>query len=105
MTYKLVITEYADELLDHILYYIFFQLKNELAVKHLLNGIEDVYSRLEENPLQFPISKDTFLAQKGYHEAVVPHMNYIIIYDIQGNTVNVVGIFHQSENYQNNYLK
>lgn len=105
MTYKLVITEYADELLDNILYYLFFQLKSELAVKHLLNGIENVYNRLEENPLQFPISRDSFLAQKGYHEAVVPHMGYIIIFDIQDSTVNVVGIFHQSENYQKNYLK
>lgn len=105
MTYKLIITEYADELLDNILYYLFFQLKSELAVKHLLNGIENVYNRLEENPLQFPISRDRFLAQKGYHEAVVPHMDYIIIFDIQDSTVNVVGIFHQSENYQKNYLK
>ena len=28
-------------------------------------------------------------------------MNYIIIFDVRGDVVNVVGIFHQLENYPN----
>lgn len=28
-------------------------------------------------------------------------MNYIIIFDVRDDVVNVVGIFHQLENYQN----
>ena len=28
-------------------------------------------------------------------------MNYIIIFDVRADDVNVVGIFHQLENYQN----
>ena len=34
-------------------------------------------------------------------KAVVPQMNYIIIFDVRDDVVNVVGIFHQLENYQN----
>ena len=28
-------------------------------------------------------------------------MNYIIIFDVSDHVVNIVGIFHQLENYQN----
>ncbi len=53
-----------------------------------------------ENPLQFPLSRDTYLANKGYHEAIVPQMDYIVVFSIKTDIVNVVGIFHQLENYQ-----
>ncbi len=100
MAYKLVITEHADELIDKLVYHLLYRLKNEQAAKHLLDGIDNVYDRLESNPEQFPISRDTFLAKKGYHEAVVPQMDYMIVFSIKSDVVNVVGIFHQLENYQ-----
>lgn len=99
MAYKLFVTEHANELLDRILRYLIYQLKNEQAAVHLLDEMKNIYDRLEENPLQFPISRDTYLANKGYHEAVIGQMNYIIIFNIESETVNIVGIFHQLENY------
>lgn len=99
MAYKLIVTEHADELLDNILHYLFYQLKNKQAAKHLLDEIGNIYARLEENPLQFPFSRDTYLANKGYHEAVIKQMNYIIIFEIKTDIVNIAGIFHQLENY------
>ena len=66
----------------------------------MLDGIENVYERLEENPLQFPFSRDSYLANKGYHEAIVPQMDYIVVFSIKADIVNVVAIFHQLENYQ-----
>ncbi|MDE5598713.1 MAG: type II toxin-antitoxin system RelE/ParE family toxin [Lachnospiraceae bacterium] len=100
MVYRLIVTEHADELLDNLVQYLLERLKNEQAARHLLDGIENVYERLEENPLQFPLSRDTYLASKGYHEAIVPQMEYIVIFSIKADIVNVVGIFHQLENYQ-----
>ena len=100
MAYKLIVTEHANELLDHILHYLLYQLKSEQAAKHLLNEIDNIYNRLEENPLQFPFSKDAYLANKGYHEAVIGQMNYIIVFSIKTNIVNITGILHQMENYQ-----
>lgn len=100
MDYKLVISEYADELLDHLVYYLLSRLKNEQAAKHLLDGIDNIYDRLEINPFQFPLSRDAYLANKGYHEAVVPQMDYMVIFDVREEIVNVVGVFHQLENYQ-----
>ena len=99
MAYRLVVTEHADELFDSILHYLVDQLKNGQAAVHLLDEMNDIYDRLEENPLQFPVSRDTYLANKGYHEAVIGQMNYIIVFSIESETVNIVGIFHQLENY------
>ena len=100
MVYKLVVTERAEELIDNLVHYLLFQLKNEQAAVHLLDGIENVYDRLEDSPLQFPICRDSYLAGKGYYEAVVPEMNYTIIFSITGNIVNILGVFHQPEDYQ-----
>ena len=100
MAYKLIVTEHADELLDNILYYLVYQLKNRQAARHLLEEMDSIYDRLEENPWQFPLSRDVYLANKGYHEAVVRQMSYTIVFGIKENTVKIVGIFHHMENYQ-----
>lgn len=47
MAYKLVISEYADELPGNLVYYLLYRLKNEQAARHLLDGI---YDKLETNP-------------------------------------------------------
>lgn len=99
MAYKLIITEHADELLDNILQYLIYQLKNEQAASHLLDEIDNIYDRLEENPLQFPVSRDTYLENKGYHEAACRQMNYTIIFCVGLGVVNIAGIFHQLERY------
>ena len=70
------------------------------AAKHLLDRIDAIYDRLEVNPFQFPECRDVYLAKKGYREAVVPQMNYVVIFDVRADVVNIVGIFHQLENYQ-----
>lgn len=93
MDYKLVISEHADELLDNLVYYLLYRLKSEQAARHLLDGIDGIYDRLETNPFQFPLSRDAYLANRGYHEAVVPQMDYIVIFDVREDTVNVVGFF------------
>lgn len=100
MAYNLIVTEHADELLDNILYYLIYQLKNEQAAKHLLDEIDRIYDRMEKNPLQFPLSRDSYLAKRGYHEVVTEQMNYIIVFRVELKVVNIVGIFHQLENYR-----
>ena len=100
MDYKLVISEHADELLDNLVYYLLYRLKSEQAARHLLDGIDGIYDRLETNPFQFPLSRDNYLANKEYHEAAVPQMDYVVIFDVRVEVVYVVGVFHQLENYR-----
>ena len=97
MAYKLNVTEHADELLDNLVYHLIYRLKNEQAAKHLLDSIENIYDRLEDNPFQFSECRDAYLAKKGYREAVVPQMNYVVVFNIDGNVVNVLVFSHQLE--------
>lgn len=99
MVYKLNVTDHADELLDNLVYHLIYRLKSKEATKHLLDSVESIYDRLVENPYQFPKSRDMYLAKKEYYEAVIPQMNYIVIFDVRKDIVNIVGIFHQLENY------
>ena len=100
MVYKLVITERAEQLLDHLVYYLLFQLKNEQAAAHLLDAVSNVYERLEENPFQFPECRDAYLKSKQYREATTMDMNYVIIYRVEDGTVYVLGVFHGLESYE-----
>ena len=36
----------------------------------------------------------------NYREAIVSGMGYIVVFNVNRNVVNVLGIFHQLENYQ-----
>lgn len=99
MGYKLDISEHADELLDNLIYYLLYRLKNEQAARHLLDEIGKIYDRLEENPFQFPLCLDDYLADRGRREAVVPQVGYVIIFSIEVEIVHVKGIFHQLEDY------
>ncbi len=100
MAYKLIITGHAVELLDGLVYHLLYHLRNEQAAKHLLDEIDRIYDRLEDNPYQFPESRDTYLKKKGYHEAIVTQMNYSVIFSVKADCVHVVGVFHQLEEYR-----
>ena len=43
MAYNLRITKHAEKLLDRLVYYMLYRLKNEQAAKHLLVCINDIY--------------------------------------------------------------
>ncbi|MBR2948910.1 MAG: type II toxin-antitoxin system RelE/ParE family toxin [Lachnospiraceae bacterium] len=99
MAYRLEITEHADTLLDGLVGYLIFEKKNPDAASHLINGIDKLYKRLEENPYQFPISNNPFLAKREYREALVSDMNYLIVFEVVNHVVYILGIFHGLENY------
>lgn len=100
MGYRLKVTEHAEELLSDLVYYLIYHLKNEHAAAHLFDEIEKIYIRLEENPYQFPKSRDTYLNRLEYREAVLTDMDYVIVYRIEEDHIYVLGIFHQLENYR-----
>ncbi|MEE0884631.1 MAG: type II toxin-antitoxin system RelE/ParE family toxin [Faecalimonas sp.] len=83
MTYNLIITERANELLDKLVFYLLYQLKNEQAASHFLDGVAKIYDRVVENPFQFPQCRDSVLKRKEYREAVIPDMNYLVTGIIQ----------------------
>ena len=72
MAYKLIIAEHADELLDNLVYHLLYHFKNEQAAKHLLDKIENIYGRLEDNPLQFPLCKENIVIGRLYYDQDSP---------------------------------
>lgn len=100
MDYRLIITEKAEDLLDGLINYLLFRLKNEMAAIHLLDNVDKIYVRLEENPYQFPESKDEYLKRFGYREAVLGDMDYVVVFRIEDHEVFIVGFFHQLEDYR-----
>lgn len=100
MVYKLFITERAEELLDKLLSYLINDLKNVQAAIHLMDEVSKIYNRLEENPFQFPLCRDFYLRSKSYREAIITDMNYHIIFEIDRNVINILGVFHGLEQYE-----
>lgn len=101
MHYKLIITERAEALLDDLVHYLFYRIKNQQAATHLLDSVEHLYERLEDNPFQFPECRDEYLSYMEYREAVLPDMNYLVIYRVEDRNVYVLGVFHELEQYKN----
>lgn len=100
MTYNLIITENAEALLDDLVCYILYKLKNRQAAKHLLDEVEKIYERIEQNPYQFSESEDNVLSYRGYREAPLADMRYVVVYYIDDINVYVSGVFHQLELYK-----
>ena len=75
MAYNLIITDHADKLIDNLMGYLFHKLQHPEAALHLMNGLDAIYDRLADNPLQFPECLDTLLSQRGYREALLPDMD------------------------------
>lgn len=70
-----------------------------MAVSHLFDEIDTIYKRLEDNPYQFADCRDVYLKSKGYKEAIVGKMDYIVIFRVDGDIVYILGVFHSLENY------
>ncbi|MBR6329195.1 MAG: type II toxin-antitoxin system RelE/ParE family toxin [Lachnospiraceae bacterium] len=105
MAYNLIITDRANDLIDERVLYIIEKLKNPSAAKHLLDGISSVYDRLQDNPYQFPDSGDPVLSRRKYKEALIPKMQYKMVFRIENETVYVVGFFHDLENYTSKVIE
>lgn len=58
MGYKLNITEAAERQFDELVQYLLFELQAPSAASHLMNEIQKIYLRLEDNPYQFPVSRN-----------------------------------------------
>ena len=99
MAYKLIVTERADELIDRLAAYQVNHLKNPDAASRFLDEVETIYDRLEENPFQFPESKDEYLFLHGYREAVFRKMRYRAVFQTDGQTVYILGVFHTLEDF------
>jgi len=100
MTYKVIITNRAEEQLDNTIRYILVQFKNEEAAGSILSDVLEIYNKLEYIAGSAQLCSDPYLAAKGYYKIVLEKHNYLLLYRIHGDEVIVSGIFHMLENYR-----
>ena len=69
-----------------------YDTQKERLGRELAKELQQTMLIIRENPNQFP------KAFKDKRQAVLRHFPYVIIYEIHGNTVNVLAIFHTGRN-------
>ena len=99
MEYKLIISPKARNQIDSCVDYIVNQLMNSDAAIHLSEEIIEAYDRISENPYQFQLSPNSFLAELGYRRVHLSHMSYHFEIKVEEKCVDVDGFFHDLESY------
>ena len=98
MTYKLIMTDSFQRDLDAVIGYIAMTLENKAAAASLLDAIEQSFDWIERMPLMYEACQDPHLRELGYRKAVI--RNYILVYQVDGDTVNLLRLFHGRQDYE-----
>lgn len=100
MAYKIVVSQRANEQMEEIIVYIITKLQNKQAAKAVYDDIMNAYDKLEYMAGAMAICEDPYLAAKGYRRLALEHHDYVLLYQMDGSTVYVNGIFHMLEDYR-----
>ena len=101
MTYKLIISDRAEEHIDNIIRYVAVELSNPTAAKAIIADIEKGYSKLEFMADSLALCQDPYLSQKGYRKYILDEHDYVILYKVEKKKVYISGVFHMKEDYAN----
>lgn len=99
MHYKLTISERAESHIDNILDYVVNVLKNPGAARAIIVDIEEAYSRLGYMAESYRFCNDSYLAGRGYRKIMLSRHDYLILYRVVDDEVQISGVFHMLENY------
>jgi len=100
MAYRVEVSESANRDLDAILTYIIEELANPKAASDLADDLDEKYSKLEDHPLMFELSRNERLARMGYRRFVVG--NYLALYQVDEKecVVTISRIFYGKQDYE-----
>lgn len=99
MTYKLIVSERAEEHIDSIIGYVAVELSNPTAAKAIIDDIEKAYSKLEYMADSFALCQDPYLSQRGYRKYILDEHDYVILYKFEKKKVYISDVFHMKEDY------
>ena len=100
-TYEVIITPYAEQLLNSYIDYIQYTLLNEQAADNVLQDVLDTVSEIERVAGSLAYCKKRSLRNLGYRKINLLHHNYVMLYVIEGHTAYIDAIYHQSQDYEN----
>ena len=101
MDYKVILSDFAKQQLDDILFYICMTLCNETAAHSVLQDAENTIQKLSQFGASLKLCTEPELAQYGYRKIHFLSHRYIMLYIIEGKEIHIDRIYHELEDYQN----
>lgn len=101
MNYKVILSNFAKEQLDNILFYIYMTLGNEPAAKSVLQDAEKTIQKLAQVGGSLKLCEEPALAQYGYRKIHFASHRYIMLYTVNKKEIHIDRIYHELEDYQN----
>ena len=94
-TYDVLLYPSAESDLYDIKQY--FEQVLKTSPTHLFQNFYDAIEYLEKNPFMYPLVKDPYLNQLGYH--MIPIDNFLVFYIVTGNEVQIHRFLYGKRNY------
>ncbi len=101
MDYKVILSDFAKQQLDDILFYICMTLGNETAAGSVLQDAENTIQKLAHVGGSLRKCDEPELTQYGYRKMHFLSHRYIMLYTINGREIHVDRIYHELEDYKN----
>ena len=101
MNYRVILSNFAKQQLDNILFYISITLCNETAARNVLQDAENTIQQLAQSGGSLKLCDEPDLAQYGYRKIHFSSHRYIMLYTIEGKDILIDRIYHELEDYQN----
>ena len=101
MTFKLVISNKAEDEYRKIISYIFYDLKNPQAAANVYTSIQNGFNRIANNALGYAFCEDPKLKSLGTRLIHIHGGRYVILYHVEGNTAYIDKISSSSQDYEN----
>ena len=102
--YSVEITGRAKDHFRGHVNYIVHKLCNPQAAWHLRDALDQAIDALSDHPEGAPLCADSTLRVFGYRKKRILDTRYLCIYRIEGNTVWIEGIYHESQDHENLFM-
>lgn len=100
MAYKIIVTPPAERRLERYISYTVFVLKNEQGARNIKEDVKETRKKLSICAGAIALCTDEILAKYGYRKFSFLKHDFCMLYRIDGNTVIVEGMFHESQDYE-----
>ena len=102
-TFNVIITKKARQQLEDSIDYIHNTLKNPQAAQSVWHDAVETTNRLSCLAGSLRFCSNPILKSLGYHIISFKYHKYIMIYHIDGQNAYVDALYHQLQDYENNF--
>lgn len=102
-SYKVIITDRAQEQLEEYIDYIQLTLLNHQAAMSVWQDAVNTGQQLSMMAGSLPLCRHPALRERGYRRIHVCNHRYTMIYRVEGSVAYVEAIYHQLQDYENTF--